>query len=212
VHYAPSGTLRVVNQRRTHHTSGAPLLLAISDPTLPGVKKEVEELARILPDARILTDADATIAEFRARAPGASVVHLATHGVFREDNPAFSGIKFADGWMTAADLAEICRDASLITLSACETGMGTDQGGGEIMGISQAILGAGCQSLISSLWTADDAGTVALMADFYTELKKGVMAPRAMRTAMLAARHRDDHPYFWAPFAVFGEGKLATNP
>ncbi|MFN0072732.1 MAG: CHAT domain-containing protein, partial [Chloroflexota bacterium] len=138
----------------------------------------------------------------------ASVVHLATHGVFREDNAAFSGLKFADGWITASDLAEICRATSLLTLSACETGMGADQGGGEIMGISQAILGTGCKSLVSSLWTVDDRSTVALMTDFYAALLQGDSAPRAMQQAMLAARERDDHPYFWAPFAVFGEGKL----
>jgi tetratricopeptide (TPR) repeat protein len=210
VHYAPSGTLRVVNRMRPDTPAGRPVLLAISDESLPGVKREVERLGSILPDAVVLTDDEATIERFSEHAPGASAVHLATHGVFREDNPAFSGIKFADGWMTAADLAEICRDASLITLSACETGMGTDRGGGEIMGISQAILGAGCRSLVSSLWTADDAGTVALMTDFYSALKRGVTAPNAMRSAMLSARERDDHPYFWAPFAVFGEGKLPT--
>ncbi len=79
------------------------------------------------------------------------------------------------------------------------------------MGISQAILGAGCSSLISSLWTADDEGTVALMIDFYTELKHRASASRAMRSAMLAVRQRSDHPSFWAAFAVFGDGKLPMS-
>jgi CHAT domain-containing protein len=210
VQYAPSATVRTVNASRPAREHGPIVLVAISDPSIAGVRDEVDRLAAILTDAVVLVDDEATVATFRERAVGASAVHLATHGVFREDNPAFSGIKFADGWMTAAELAEICRDASLVTLSACETGVGIDEGGGEIMGISQAILGAGSSSLASSLWTADDRTTIELMVDFYNQLGNGVSAPHAMRSAMLAARQRDDHPYFWAPFAVFGEGKLPT--
>jgi CHAT domain-containing protein len=210
VQYAPSATVRMLNRRRKEPKQGAPVLVGISDKSLPGVGRELKELRNLLPAAIVLADDRATIAEFKAHAPKASAIHLATHGVFREDNPAYSGIKFADGWITAADLADICRDTSLITLSACETGVGSDLGGGEIMGISQAILGSGCASLISSMWTADDAGTVDLMTNFYGELKRGESAPRAMQAAMLSARQRDDHPYFWAAFAVFGEGELPT--
>lgn len=212
IQYQPSATVRMVNAARNETPTGPVLVVAVTDETLPGVKDEVEIIGSMLPNATVLTDHRATVEEFRGRAAQASAVHLATHGVFREDNPAYSGIKLADGWITAADLAEVCRDASLITLSACETGMGADMGGGEIMGISQAILGAGCSSLVSSLWTADDRATVPLMADFYTHLAAGLTAPYAMREAMLAARQRDDHPYFWAPFAVFGEGRLPTSP
>lgn len=205
IQYAPSATMRCVNERRPPAASGPLLIVGISDPTVPGVRTEVDRLHALVPGSVLLVDDQASAQSLRRLAPGASALHLATHGVFREDNPAFSGVKLADGWLTTGDLAEICRDMAMVTLSACESAVGGDQGGGEIMGLSQAILGGGCRALVSSLWTADDQSTVALMSDFYTLLGRGLPASEAMRQAMLAARQRDDHPYFWAPFAVFGD-------
>ena len=69
------------------------------------------------------------------------MLHLATHGVFRADNPSFSSIKLADAWLTVRDLAEIARGAQLVTLSACETGVNGITAGDEVIGLTRGLLG-----------------------------------------------------------------------
>jgi CHAT domain-containing protein len=134
------------------------------------------------------------------------VLHLATHGVFRADNPSFSSIKLADAWLTVRDLAEIARGAQLVTLSACETGVNGISAGDEVIGLTRGLLGAGCSAVVASLWTVSDESTARLMERFYAGLRAGRPPAEALRAAMLATRDQYDHPYFWAPFTVVGDG------
>lgn len=202
--YEPSATMLCANARSAAELPRSILLVGVSDPSLPGLRYEVERLHGLLPSSTLLVDEHATIEALRCLAKGSDALHLTTHGMFRADNPAFSGVKMADGWMTAADLGDLCRDMELVTLSACQTGMSGVEAGGELTGLSQALLGAGCGALVASLWTADDQATVPLMLDFYRGLQTGLSTPQALRGAMAVSRDRENHPYFWAPFAAFG--------
>src|SRR5581483_4924439 len=130
--------------------------------------REVADLARLFPDSVKLAGRRATRAALQRRAGQFDLLHLAAHGVFRADNPAFSTIKLADGWLSVADLAEVSRGASLVTLSACETGRNALEAGDELVGLTRAVLGGGAASVLASLWTVHDQATSRLMGEFYT--------------------------------------------
>jgi CHAT domain-containing protein len=112
----------------------------------------------------------------------------------------------ADAWLTVKDLADAARGAQLVTLSACETGVNGITAGDEVVGLTRGLLAAGCSAVVASLWTVSDESTARLMATFYASLRTGAAPAVALRAAMLTIREQYDHPYFWAPFVVVGDG------
>jgi hypothetical protein len=131
------------------------------------------------------------------------LLHLATHAVFRPDNPIFSWIRLADARLTVAELYEMSLpQRPLVVLSACETGRGRARGGG-LLGMGRGLLAAGASGLVVSLWKAADETTGNLMADFYTHLGLLHSADRvayALCQAQKAAIVRKQHPFYWAGF------------
>jgi CHAT domain-containing protein len=171
---------------------------ADSPKALPGTRVEVAALARRFREARqpltLLTDSDASeqrLAELAADGSLGKVryLHLATHGTVdwgfhlqsaillardRLPDPARqldAGLPVYDGRLTAAEmLRDWNLDAELVTLSACETGLGTYAGGEGYLGFAQALLVCGSRSVVLSLWPVDDAATALLMDRFYANL------------------------------------------
>ena len=165
---------------------------------------------------KALLEEEATVPRLREMAPGQRVLHLATHGDFRPDNPLFSGLALADGWLTTLDIFNLRLHASLVTLSACQTGRSVVGGGDELLGLMRAFLSAGAASLVLSLWAVEDRSTAVMMGDFYEALAaghgKGAALRRAQRDFLEGARAEDpggnvphSHPYFWAPFFLVGD-------
>jgi CHAT domain-containing protein/tetratricopeptide (TPR) repeat protein len=137
-------------------------------------------------------------------------LHLATHGDFRPDNPLFSGLVLADGWLTTLDAFDLHFNASLITLSACQTGQSVIGGGDELLGLMRAFLYAGTASLLLSLWVVEDRSAAQLMEAFYLKLAQGCRKGAALRHAQLQFINKQGageyaHPYFWAPFFLVGD-------
>jgi CHAT domain-containing protein len=142
----------------------------------------------------------ATSAALRSAVPGPAVVHLACHGQYRQANPMFSALRFADRWMTASELLELDFGGALVTLSACETGKhGSDSA--EPIGLAWAFLAAGARGAVVSQWLVDDTVTAQLMSVLYRELAAGSAPATALRTAQLEVSEVWEHPYYWAPFS-----------
>jgi CHAT domain-containing protein len=157
-----------------------------------------------------LLEGEATRANLEALAGTAQVIHLATHSEFRPDTPLFSTLYLADGPLTAIDVFNLELSASLVTLSACQTGTNAVGGGDELVGFSRAFLYAGAASLLLSLWRVEDQATAQLMERFYQGLLDGLSKPAALRQAQLALMqgnegYRYRHPFFWAPFVLIGD-------
>ncbi len=96
--------------------------------------------------------------------------------------------------------------ADLVTLSACQTGLGRVAGDG-VIGLSRAFLIAGARSVLVSQWSIDDEATIALMEAFYRRyLQEGMDKAHALQRAMrdLRANPRYSQPRYWAPFALIG--------
>jgi CHAT domain-containing protein len=181
---------------------------------LPYALQEAESIAKVLGDG-VLLEERATMARLRAAASRCQIIHLATHGEFRPDNPLFSGLALADGWLTTLDIFDLRLNASLVTLSACHTGQSVVSEGDELMGLMRAFLSAGSASVILGLWTVEDRSAARLMEMFYRKLAEGSGKGAALRHAQLqfvAGKGSDEdaqkaysHPYFWAPFFLVGD-------
>jgi CHAT domain-containing protein len=204
VTYAPSAGVFLNALRRDGGPPERPLVLAPDLPGLPWVDDEAVRIGQLFPDAIVLRGRRATLGALRRNARRCDALHLATHGVFRADNPAFSALELADGWLSVGELAELSGDRALVTLSACHTAMSGIGPGDELVGLTRAVLGAGSAALLASLWAVDDDTTANLMTTFYTGLRRGQSRAASLRAAALEVRASDPHPYFWAPFVLVG--------
>jgi CHAT domain-containing protein len=134
------------------------------------------------------------------------LIHIATHGYFRQDNPLFSSIRLGDSHLSLYDIYHLELPAELMVLSGCATGLNVISPGDELMGLVRGLLQAGAQSLILSLWDVHDKSTMEFMLALYTELLGGRSKPEAMQAAMIKIRNSYPHPYYWAPFSLIGKG------
>lgn len=217
--YTPSASaLRLCqeNRRRFAANAGRPLVVGYSrGGELPHVLREVEAVARVIPGARVFTDESATLACLQEHAGQGTFLHLATHAVFRRDNPLFSALQLAGGeWLRTMDLYTLRLNGALVTLSACETGRHHLRGG-DLFGLSRGFFCAGAAALVVSLWPASDISTALLMEWFYTRLAEGASAAAALQGAQQDLRNFEEkrggqricpyaHPFHWAPFCLLG--------
>jgi CHAT domain-containing protein len=180
------------------------------DGRLPFAVQEAAAVGDLWP-GQVALEEEATLARFQAAAPRQRILHLATHGDFRPDNPVFSGLALADGWLTTLDIFNSRLQTSLVTLSACQTGRSVVAGGDELLGLMRAFLGAGTASLVATLWAVEDSSTARIMTAFYRGLNQGKGKGQALRDSQLAfiedgqAEEAFRHPYFWAPFFLVGD-------
>lgn len=238
ISYAPSASaLAVLRKRTSQRAAPTRSLLAMADPLLPAAasvpnpergfvftqlpnaRTEVNALRALFgaPASRVFLGAEAREQNLKTEDISAyRFVHFATHGYFDEAQPARSGLVLAqqagdtdDGMLQAREIFRLRLNADVVTLSACQSGLGQLLAGEGVMGLSRAFFYAGAQSLVVSLWNVNDAATAELMKTFYTHLKAGVARDEAMRRAKLALAKGPNrawrHPYFWAPFVFLGD-------
>jgi CHAT domain-containing protein len=112
-----------------------------------------------------------------------------------------------DGILTALEVAQLdLHGTELVVLSACNTGVGDVQNGEGVYGLRRALVLAGAQTQVTSLWKVSDEATRPLMVNFYKRLLKGEGRSSALRHAqqeMLVDKELS-HPYYWASFVPFG--------
>ena len=198
---------------------GAPPML----PRLPNTAAEIVALSSLAGGRpiEVLTGREATRDRLLALAglQRASLIHVATHGVANEVEPERSGLWLAappgangPGFVSVSDILALKLGAGLVTLSACETGLGRLERGEGVVGLTRAFLAAGAQSVMMSLWKVNDRSTALLMERFYRGLLKdgapGAAAlAQAKRALLRSAETRS--PFYWAPFVLAGSaGRL----
>ncbi len=204
ISYAPSASILALCQRATATYEGAPLLMGVADAQAPLIADEIESLRALLPEATVFTGNAASEDALRRTGPNSRIVHIATHGYFRQDNPMFSSIRLAGSYLSLYDLYQLKLPCELAVLSGCATGVSVVAAGDELMGMVRGLLQAGAQSLVLSLWDVHDKSTAEFMAAFYRRLQSDSPKPQALRDAMQELRARYPHPYHWAPFVLVG--------
>ena len=176
---------------------------------LPTVVSELDNIVRdprvegangVLPGSILLNDQFTEKAMENKLDGQHSVVHIASHFVLKPGDDTQSYLLLAgkdsdsNGYhLTLADFRDnqnlALRHTDLLTLSACETGVGGNTGNGrEVDGLATMAQLKGAKAVISSLWEVDDASTGALMADFYKRWAEGsgkVTKVEALRVAQL---------------------------
>lgn len=204
ISYAPSATIFSLCQQKVRATSLSSLVLGIPDAAAPLIENEVKAVADILENAMLFLRNEANQQALRTNGSKCRLIHIATHGTFRQDNPMFSGIKLGDGYLSLYDLYQLKLEADLVTLSGCATGLNVVTAGDELLGLIRGLLYAGARSLLLSLWNVHDRSTTDFMQCFYKRLQKGFDKPIALQKAMQDLRDRYPHPYYWAPFVLIG--------
>lgn len=183
---------------------------------LPYSGEEVYRAAKIM-GGQVVVGAEATEAAFVERAGQARVVHLATHGQANDRLGDYCFLVFGGGTkeakqqplLYARDIYNLQLNADLVTLSACETGIGQLRGGEGIISLARAFAYAGAKSIVTSLWSVSDAKTKDLMLDFYKNIDKKAPKDAALRQAKLDFLKRNKgvsaHPFYWAGFVGIGD-------
>lgn len=203
----------------------APALLGFGNPStdknvpLPGAEREVRQVARLFSRSEVFVQQDATKERFKVGAGRANIVHVAAHAELDDVDPLFSRILFAatatePGLLEAREIYSLdLQGVRLITLSACESGLGRVARGDEIIGFTRSLLSAGANSIVASLWPVADDSTDLLIGRLYRDLASGRDLMAGMQQAQLEVQknRRFAHPFFWAPFNVIGNGRLLVS-
>jgi len=177
---------------------------------LPGAEVEANKVAALFPESRrtLLLRDKADLFAVESRASKAQILHFATHGVADARLPLSSFLLLADSScgreLTALRILTWPLAADLVSLSACQTGLGRVSGDGMI-GLTRAFLVAGARSVLVSMWSVSDEATALLMSRFYAlYLTHGKDKAAALQQAMKEVRVKYRSPRYWAPFVLVG--------
>jgi CHAT domain-containing protein/Tfp pilus assembly protein PilF len=149
------------------------------------------------------------------------ILHFATHSLIDDKKPGRSSIILAldenqkeDGLLRMKEIYNLNLNSDLVTLSACQTGLGQLIRGEGIEGINRAFFYAGASSVLMSLWAVNDQATYQLMERFYTHLRSSDSIMNALRKAKLEMIDSGtlSHPYYWAGFIISGKANHTIFP
>ena len=179
----------------------------ISLPALPEAGAEARNVVRLL-GGDALVGSDATVARWLSLDPSRyRFLHFATHALLDDRHPDRTSLVLANGRLDLAAIRRLRLSSQLVTLSACETGLGLRFRGEGIIGLPHAFLSAGARSVVVSLWKVEDRATADYMADFYGKVHAGYSPADAMlmvRQSRIRSGGMSSHPSAWAPFILVG--------
>lgn len=178
-------------------------------PPLPYVAEEVESIHQLYKGDQLLNNVFQTSTlEQELRAGRYGALHIATHGKFSTDvNNSF--LLTFDGKLTMQTLDRLVglfrfrqEPLELLTLSACQTGIGDDRAA---LGLAGVALKAGARSALATLWFINDEASAVLISEFYRQLRnptlsKAIALQRAQLTLLDDRIY--EHPAYWSPFLL----------
>ncbi len=187
---------------------------------LPYTRQEAEQISALIPEserkqsldfeASRVTATEAELSQYR-------FVHFATHGYLDSERPELSALVLSlvdergarqNGFLRTHEIFNLKLPAELVTLSACETGLGKEIRGEGLVGLTRGFMYAGAARVVVSLWALNDRATAELMARFYRKMLKEGLRPAAALRAAQAEMSKEPQwqaPYFWAGFTLQGE-------
>jgi len=223
VTYGPSASILLALSAASTTTGWEEQMLAVGAPDLddadevlpplPYSEVEARELGRLFGrgGADVLLGDDATVESWMEHEPGRyRYLHFATHAVVSDRSPAATHLVFTGGRLGLAAIRSLSLRAELVTLSACETGLGRHVRGEGLIGLPHAFFATGARGVVMSLWRVSDRSAADFMSRFYRELRTGVTPAEALmrvRRAQLETGGPAAHPARWAAFVLAGGGR-----
>ena len=178
-------------------------------PALPYVANEVESIQQLYKSDQLLNNAFQTSRlEQELREGKYGGLHIATHGKFSTDVNDSYLLTF-DGKLTMQTLDQLIglfrfrqEPLELLTLSACQTGIGDDRAA---LGLAGVALKAGARSALATLWFINDEASATLISEFYRQLRDPALS-KAVALQRAQQKLLDDriygHPAYWSPFLL----------
>jgi CHAT domain-containing protein len=228
--YGPSSSVLVALERARPRKQWDRVVLAVGDPRLgeraaadpfrdpdagpPGPLPHAAEEARTIAEllgpggSDLLLRRDATLERWLDSDPGRyRYLHFAAHALVDFRRPEHTHVLLRGGDLDLGAIRRLRLTAELVTLSACETGLGKRFRGEGVIGLPHAFLAAGARGAVVSLWRVEDRYAAEFMAEFYRELAEGAAPAAALQT--VRRRWAEDagprsHPSRWAPFVLVG--------
>ena len=148
------------------------------------------------------------------------ILHLAAHGIMSTKVPARSALVLRpsgieDGLLQAREILDLRLNATLVTLSACDTSTGADQGQDGVASLVRQFVAAGAHAVVANLWAADDTFTAALMREFYQQLAAGLDIGESLRRAklrMIESFGPQAVPKLWSGVLAYGDAAATVLP
>jgi CHAT domain-containing protein len=221
---------QIAGTKKQTSTSGFAIFRGLLDikrsslTALPSTETEVKSIAQLAGhDTTLIMRERATESAFKSQPLGdIRIFHLALHGIADNTFPDRSALVFSsgghpgeDGLLQAREIRKLPINAELVTLSACDAGLGRIEGEEGMSSLVEAFLDAGARSVVASLWPAEDTYTKSLMEAFYRHLFQGEPKKEALHQAkidMLRQFGDSVPPLYWAGFVLVGDGNGTVVP
>ena len=197
---APSAVAWLNAKRPARREGGAVL---VAGPGLAQAEAEVTGIAGLYPGAAVFRGEGASADAVLAALDGATLAHIAAHGIFRSDNPMFSSLRLYDGPITVIDLQRLKSAPQQVILSSCDSGSSSHVGQDEILGMANALIPQGTRSMLAAVVPINDENAASFAIRFHRELRSLGSMAAALRTARVEA----DDPRSFATahaFLTFG--------
>ncbi|TYB79395.1 CHAT domain-containing protein [Bizionia myxarmorum] len=187
---------------------------------LPHNRTEAEDILKYF-NGKTLTDNDATLQNFNLESTNYGVLHFATHAILDDENPEYSYLAFqpkenGSSLLYVSDLYNLNLNTSLVTLSACESGIGDLKRGEGFISLARGFYFSGVTSISSTLWKINDASSLNIMEGFYKNLSEGLNKSQALQQSQISfikdnSQNALSHPYYWSGFVISGNTKAMVT-
>ncbi|MFT7283002.1 MAG: CHAT domain-containing protein, partial [Cyclobacteriaceae bacterium] len=226
ISYSFAAAIATTQMQKVKNDNGDILLMAPVNfnhtsnklPSLPATEQEVRRLSVLFRakgfSATTYVKNKAVESRLNSEELGSySYLHFATHGEVNQSSPELSKIYLSaeegqDGSLYSGEIYNLKLNARLVSLSACETGLGKIAQGEGIVGLSRALIYAGADNLVVSLWKVSDQATTEMMSEFYNShlFSSSPGFTSSLRAAKLSLISSEQYkaPYYWAPFILIG--------
>lgn len=226
VRYASSCTA-LIQKNKLQHAKASKELLAIipsfgsNGVALSHTDQEAKNISTYF-QVKVLKGEHATKEEFtRQVANNYGIIHFATHAHLNHTHPDYSNLSFTnnvtkDDPLYIKDLYNMVLNTKMVTLSACDSGIGKELKGEGLISLARGFQYAGAPSVTTTLWKVDDRSSSEIMGLYYKYLAKGTQKSKALQLAKLeflnsAIEPELQHPYFWAGYIVIGANDAVTT-
>ena len=215
IHYYQSATIFDNQQKSQNSYNNKDKLLVLSKSNFEEYPKllnlntsNVDEIKKSFDKIEILKDDEVTVDRLsKINLSDYRYLHFSTHAVI-DDIPELSYLALTNSQLSLFNTFDLNLNSKVAVLSACQTAQGSFQRGGGVMGFTRALMYAGTESLVISLWPIEDVASEYLFNRFWSNIALGQRPNIALQEAKQYLRKLDkkyDNPFYWAGFVLFGK-------